>query len=259
MEKAWTPSHSWGLAGIVALMPLSTWWALASGHALFSWLLNLGLIMAFLAIAGHGVLGLWRGVLIDNRNVISLSRLQLVVWTVIVLSAFFTASLWNLQMGLDDALAIKLPTELWILMGISTTSLVGSPLILGGKKVQDPDVAEFDATKKSIAAQGDDPALIDHKGLVLVNADPRQARWSDLFTGEETGNGGHVDMAKVQMFFFTLIVAIAYAVALGKLFMAMRAGGFDAFPNMDQSLVSLIGISHAGYLTSKGIPHSQTA
>jgi hypothetical protein len=210
-----------------------------------------------LAIAGHGILGQWRGVLIDHRNVISLSRLQLVIWTVIVLSAFFTGSLWNLRMELEDPLTISVPTELWILMGISTTSLVGSPLIMSGKKTRSPKATELDSTKKSMMAQGYHSAMIDNKGLILVNTDPKLARWSDMFTGDETGNGAHVDMAKVQMFFFTIIVAIAYSTALGRLFVASSAGGFNTFPNLDQSILSLIGISHAGYLTSKGTPHSQ--
>lgn len=259
MEKSWTPIHSLGLAIILGLMPFLTWWSLGSGHTLFSWLSNLALVTGFMAIVGHGILGQWRGVLIDNRNVISLSRLQLVIWTVLVLSGFFTGALWNLLMGLEDALTINVPTELWILMGISTTSLVGSPLIMSIKKEHDPDETELDATKKSLLSQGEESATIDNKGLILVNTDPKLARWSDMFTGDETGNGAHVDMAKVQMFFFTLIVAIAYGTALGKMFVMTSSGGFNSFPNLDQSLLSLIGISHAGYLTSKGTTHSQKA
>ena len=60
MEKSWTPIHSLGLAIILGLMPLLTWWSLASGHTLFSWLSNLVLVIGFMAIAGHGVLGQWR-------------------------------------------------------------------------------------------------------------------------------------------------------------------------------------------------------
>jgi len=258
MEKSWTPIHSLGLAIILGLMPLLTWWSLASGHTLFSWLSNLVLVIGFMAIAGHGVLGQWRGVLIDNRNVISLSRLQLVIWTVIVLAAFFTGALWNIVMGLDDALTINVPTELWILMGISTTSLVGSPLIMSAKRGLNPDTTELDATKQSLSAQGDDGAMLGNKGLILVNTDPKLARWSDMFTGDETGNGAHVDIAKVQMFFFTIVVAVAYSTALGRLFAATSSGGFNTFPNLDQSMLALIGISHAGYLTAKGTTHSQT-
>ena len=259
MEKSWTSFHSLGLAVILFLMPTVAWWSLASGRTLFCWLSNLLLVIGFMAVAGHGVLGHWRGVLIDHRNVISLSRLQLVVWTVIVLSAFFTGSLWNLLVGQEDALKINVPTELWILMGISTTSLVGSPLIMSGKKERDPRESELDATKKSLTAQGYHSDMVDHKGLILVNTDPKQARWSDMFTGDETGNGAHVDMAKVQMFFFTIIIALAYSTALGRLFATTGANGFIAFPNLDQSMLSLIGISHAGYLTSKGTTHSQIA
>lgn len=46
-----------------------------------TWLFNLILITAFIVLSGYGVTGRWRGILIDNRNKLSLSRLQLLSWT----------------------------------------------------------------------------------------------------------------------------------------------------------------------------------
>lgn len=257
MKKSWTPSHSAGLAAVVLAMPFLSWQFMAAGHTLLSWISSLGLVLVFMALAGHGIQGQWRGALIDNRNVISLARLQMALWTVIVLSAFFTGALWNITMGAEEALTIRVPSELWILMGISTTSLVGSPLVMGAKMGQSPALAELEATRKSFAAQGTDPEGLDNKGLILTYKEPRHARWSDMFTGDETGNAAHIDLAKVQMFFFTTIIALAYCAALGRLFMTMGGNRMDAFPTIDQSMLTLIGISHAGYLTSKATVHSQ--
>ena len=257
-DKHWGGSHSLGVFAILVLIPLVAVFSISAGGPLWAWFATFVLILLFLLVAGDGILGVWRGVLINDCNVISLSRLQMVIWTVIVLSAFLTAALWNLWMGLDDALAIGIPTELWALMGISTTSLVGSPLILSAKKAKQPADEEKSKTIALLAAQGDEAKSLGNKGLVITNTDPKSARWTDMFTGDETSNAAHLDLPKIQMFFFTLIIALTYCFALGKLFLTANAGGFNAFPNLDQSVLALLGISHAGYLVSKGTPHSQS-
>src|SRR5579859_3553522 len=58
---------------------------------LWAWLGIAALLALFAAIAGHGVTGCWRGPLIDERNKISLSRMQATLWTLLVLSALLTA------------------------------------------------------------------------------------------------------------------------------------------------------------------------
>ncbi|MEA2032370.1 MAG: hypothetical protein U9N41_02165 [Euryarchaeota archaeon] len=227
---------------------------------LYAWLAFLILLIAFAVIAGHGVTGMWWGLLIDERNKISLSRLQMILWTVIILSGFLTVALANIAAGIDEPLSISIPEELWLLMGISTASLVGSPLILSTKKVKEPKKEEQDQTINSMAAEeGVSPknlkSKVTNKGQVIVNKDPKDARLSDLFKGEETGNAAQLDLGKIQMFYFTLIIVLAYAVALGDLLCG--TGKIDAFPVLSASMVALLGISHAGYLTNKAIPHSQ--
>ena len=56
------------------------------------WMIVLGLMFAFLLVLGLAT-GDIRGVLIDDRNQMSLSRFQLVSWTLIIISAYFTLSL----------------------------------------------------------------------------------------------------------------------------------------------------------------------
>ncbi|NIV29293.1 MAG: hypothetical protein GWN58_07240 [Anaerolineae bacterium] len=89
----------------------------------------------------------------------------------------------------------------------------------------------------------------------------RNANLADLFTGEEVDNFGYVDMAKVQNFFFTVIAIVSYAVMLG---VAMAAAGTDVagffvFPDPTESLLAILGISHAGYLVDKPFVHSTPA
>lgn len=244
---------------------------------LWSWLAILALLAGFIVIAGNGITGLWRGALIDDRNKISLSHLQMIVWTIIVLSGFLAAALSNVYLyRAGNSLAIAIPPQLWALMGITVTSLIGSPLILNDKKSQTPDPAQASRNLKRIAASPSavrqdrnsttghalvattaDKKEITHEGVVVVNVQAQYASWSDLFTGEETGNVGHLDLGKIQMFYFTFIVVFAYAMILGSLFATSHAQ-ISAFPQLDSSMVALLGISNAGYLGYKAVAHSLT-
>ena len=50
--------------------------------------------------------------------------------------------------------------------------------------------------------------------------------------------------------YFTLMLVLVYAVALGRMF-AASSGKIAAFPDVDASMVALMGISHAGHLTAQ--------
>ena len=224
------------------------------------------------------------GALIDQRNKLSLSRLQLITWTIVILSAFITAGFWNLVNFKAGPLAIALPSEVWLLLGISTTSLVGSPLILSNKTKTDANQGQLQQQLLLKARQQDvqaDPALlsnqalaqdtanpalvaylknklqVDVQGQVLRNTQPDKASVADLFQGDEVGNFSQLDMSKVQMFLFTLVLVLTYASALGMMFAnADPIKGITSFPVLDQSIVVLLGISHAGYLSFKAVSHS---
>jgi len=227
-------------------------------HRLWTWMGTLILLAVFTTIAGQGITGLWRGLLIDERNKISLSRLQVIIWTIVVLSGFLTAALSNLAAGQTSPLSIAIPTELWLLMGISTTSLVGSPLIKSTKTARKPNETERTSTFNLMAEEGLDTKKLSSKGQIVINTSLEDARWSDLFKGEESGNAAQLDLSKVQMFFFTLILVIAYAAAIGSAFTGTEPK-IDSFPALDSGMLALLGISHAGYLVNKAVPHSQTA
>jgi hypothetical protein len=252
----WSGWHTFSLGVIIVAIvlvgllfpPDSRFWV---------WLSVVLLLVAFGVVAGHGITGLWHGLLVDERNKLSLSRLQMFLWTLVVLSGFVTAALSNLAADQVDPLAITIPSALWLLIGISTTSLVASPLIRSTKRARLADRDEVRDTFALLSNQGVDIGGIAAKGQIVVNTTLKDARWSDLFMGEETGNAGRLDLAKVQMFYFTLILVLAYGVALGAMFLSDMSR-VTTFPNLGQGVVVLMGISHAGYLVSKAIPHSQS-
>jgi len=155
------------------------------------WVFTVFSLIVFMMVLGYLRNGRFLGVLIDERNKMTLSRLQLIIWSVIVLSGWGTAALWNLlAIGGGDALAVGLPEELWWLLGISTTSLVGSPLILLPKKGKEANTAEQLSN-----------GVVSSVGQVAVNPTPQEARPTDMFTGDEVGNDPSLDISKVQLFF----------------------------------------------------------
>src|SRR3990170_6736197 len=85
-------------------------------RTVLAWVAIAVLMAAFAAVAGHGVTGLWRGVLIDDHHRVSLSRLQMLLWTVLVLSAYMAASLANIGRGAAAPMNVNIPSELWLAM-----------------------------------------------------------------------------------------------------------------------------------------------
>jgi hypothetical protein len=211
----------------------------------------------FLLVLGLTIVSRTFGALINEQNLMSLSRFQLVVWTIVVLAAYFSYALARIKLHAPAALDITIDSSLLALMGISTTSFIGSPLILGTKKDKEPDPT---STAKTAATSGEAVADVDNNrmGTLYSNSLVSDARLTDMFQGDEVGNTMQVDLAKVQMFYFTIIAAIAYLVLV---FQALRNPGayganLGGLPVLSGGLVTAVGISHAGYLGSKGLDHT---
>jgi hypothetical protein len=255
--KSWTAFHTSSLLVLLAGMLVVGYFMTSP---LWAWLVVMLLLALSVVVAGHGIRRLWRGVLIDERQQLSLSRLQLLLWTVLVLGGYLAAALANLRSGTEDPLAIAIPPELWAALGISITSLVGSPLIRKPKKDRAEDKEEFQRTKERAIAQGiPGAATVVNEGQVVEKADPRDSGFGDMFRGEETGNWASLDLGKLQMFYFTAIIVSVYAFALGAILADAGGQPITEFPEVEQSFVALLGISHAGYLSFKAVPHSGTA
>jgi len=254
----WTRAHSWALFFIV-VGAILVGLLLTKVALVWAWVIILVLFFLFTIVAGHGITGLWRGLFIDDRNKISLSRFQMILWTVVVLSAYLTAALYNIRWDpTGNPLGIAIPYELWILMGISTTSLIGSPLIKTTKKQRPAADDERQETLNLLKKEGVPENQVRTTGQLVLNAELQFARWSDMFKGEETGNAAHLDLAKIQMFYFTIVLVITYAALIGAGF-SVETGQVTALPSLDPSILALLGISHAGYLTHKAIPLSGSA
>jgi hypothetical protein len=214
----------------------------------WNWVGCLAAMFVFFLSLGSWISGRPMGILVSERNLMSLSRFQLVLWTLLVISAYSTMCLVRTRAGLQDALNVPIDWRLWAVMGISTASLVGTPLLLDSKKRQDPSPATLN---KTAAVLNEPPASIDsnRSGTLYSNPSPADARLTDIFQGDEVGNTAYVDVAKLQMFFFTLVIAGSYAY---QIFHAMFGAPKDlSMPGLSEGAIALLGISHAGYLAGK--------
>jgi hypothetical protein len=211
-------------------------------------------LAGLLLVLGRAIVGRPLGALVNEQNVMSLSRLQMVVWTVIILAAYLAYAFVRIAAREPNPLDIRIDWHLLALMGISATSFVASPLILGTKKDKEPDPA---VTAKTALVAGEELATVENnrQGTLYANTDQMDAQLTDLFQGDELGNTTHLDLAKLQMFFFTLIAAIAF-VAMTLSNLTAVSPDLGGLPVLSDGFVAILGISHAGYLSSKGLDHT---
>ena len=216
-------------------------------HEPTGWLLTFAIVTAFVVVAGKYCTNQWRGVLIDKFNLLSLSRFQMVLWTLVILPGWFAIVFHNLAIdGGTDALNVTIPDQVFILLGITTVSLVGAPLIKK-ERLEKPEPTPTDNQNAASLPQG--------KGLLgkaVKNDDPGKANWGDMLKGETAGDFDTLDLAKVQMFLFTLLLALGYAFSFAKLF-ANADGNIDAMPPISEGMSMLLGISNTAYLTNKAV------
>lgn len=195
-----------------------------------SWAISALVIILFAMLIGRksastNVLAIF----FDFRGRYSLTRFQISMWTILVLSLLSGVFFARLIGGVDFPLNITIPSELLILMGISVGSTV---------------------TSEAIKAEKD-----KKKGLEIARVtNGRGAKFSQVYLAEEgeAGKDEAIDITKFQNFLLTLIVLIAYVAATivyinGK----STISELNALPGLSSTILTLIGISHAGYIAGK--------
>jgi hypothetical protein len=224
-----------------------------------AWILVALCMVTYFLFLGHWICGRALGVFIMERNLMSLSRFQMAAWTILILSAFLTVALRRLHNlnGVPGAspLNIAIDWQIWALMGISASSLVGTPLLLSNKAAMDAPKSVIDKAAETL----NEPAqqiTQDSQGSLYANASIADAAITDMFQGDDIGNTAYIDVSKLQMFYFTVIAVIAYAYALYTSLGALNDPAKFVFPVPSDGLIALLGISHAAYLTGKVTNHN---
>ena len=231
-----------------------------------AWLVLAGAMIVFLAVLGLQINGRIGGSLIDDMKLMSLSRFQLVAWTVVIGSSILAFGLVRAFALGSGALEFTIHRELWMLLGISAGAAAGKELVNSVKKdkhVENADVLAVQ-TAETLTKQGTPTNHVEveqHRvGSLYGNPSTDDASLVDMFQGTEVANTAQVDMAKVQMFFFTIAALVAYGAEvftmLGKV---TAASQLVELPKVGPGLLALLTVSHATYLGGKTIDHSSGA
>jgi hypothetical protein len=174
---------------------------------------------------GQGILG----VLIDVRGRYSLTHLQIVLWTIVILSSVLGVLVSN---GFDTK-DFQIPVQLLGLMGISA----GSGILATGVKAS----KDTGTQAKKVARKG---------RFTLSDGEPETItpHFAQVWLEEEGDQADKVvSITKYQNFIFTLVILCVYVT------MAWKSG---KLPTLPDNVVWLIGISHAGYVGGK-IPNQK--
>jgi hypothetical protein len=214
-----------------------------------AFVVNSVLIIAAMLLIGYAAKGNLLSIIIDTRNRYTLAKLQAAAWSVLLLAGLIAASLTNLlRSSQGEPFDLKIPQEIFLAAGISLTSLAATPLIHSAKAGRTH--LAFRYTERTTLL-GDPGAKV--VGQIYIASSPAATTWPDLFRGSDVGNFDEVDLGKVQLFYFTLITLAAYGYAL----FANLAGETPiAFPQLGQSFLTLLALSHGGYLAQESVPHT---
>lgn len=197
-------------------------------------IISFWLVSAAALVGVAMLLGAWTqksvlGILIDDRGRYSLTKLQLVLWSIVVISLVAGVALGRLVGGAAGAaLEFEIPRALLAVMGISAGSTVAAVTI---KTAQDATSGE----RVAASGEGDPP------------------RFSQIFL-QDTGPCADkvVDVSKYQNFWITLIVVVSYvALAAADILKHASAADMRALPGFSDAVLVLLGISHGGYLAGK--------
>jgi hypothetical protein len=218
------------------------------------------------------------GVLVDTRGKYSLSRLQILLWTALVIGGYvgFAAP----QKGF-----VNIPADVLGLLGIALGSTVVSTAIKANQVLNGQTESEG-KREQAIAASAQNemlrllgiaqPELLssDEKSALLAHlsaeecaelnrqvAAQRKPTFMDLFTQEQVGTEHLIDIGKLQMFAWTAVALAIYgAMLVEKLTLSVdEVRQLTELPNVTGTILTLMGISQAAYLGMKLPDQSQPA
>lgn len=244
-KRHWTQRHTLSLSIITAICLVMPFWFPWGPHV--AWIVLMIAMALFILIVGHGVTGAWTGAIIDERCKMSLARLQLLLWTIVILSAFAVIVIVRMHHDAATALDVGVPATIWTLLTITSTSFVGSPVIKSTQKASGaPDETRLHTY---LAAQGKTPGEVSWQGPVVTNDTIGHASPADLFTGEYVNNFTLLDVGKIQLFIFTVLLILQYCLSIGHVLINEPYPA--SLPDIGAGVVTLFGVSHSGYLMNK--------
>lgn len=196
---------------------------------LLTWLISAGAMLLLAVLLGLRARGRILGILIDSRGRYSLAQFQLVVWTILLISLVSGVFWGRLAEHSANPFDFVVPPDLVGVLGIALASTMMSGVVKASK----------DATYGDCVAASD-----------RVRDLPRL---SQIFMQEEGPLADRaVDVTKFQNFVITLTLLVGYAALATTLIEnAATAAQVTTVPGLSGAFITLLGISHAGYLAGK--------
>ncbi|MFD9699825.1 hypothetical protein [Lentzea sp. NPDC059081] len=193
----------------------------------WAWIVS-ALVIVLLAVVVPSRLGA-QSVLRDARGRYSLSRLQMLLWTVVLLSLVSGMAFGRFAAGQVDVAGFTIPAQVLTLLSIATGSGVVAAAIKVVKSNTRPD---------NVAA--------------YVRGEER-GRFMEMLTAEEGASAGKsIDLSKFQNFVITVLLVLIYvAQAVAALRAVDTPAGIGGLPGFSDTFLVLLAISHAGYLLGK--------
>jgi len=220
-----------------------------------AWLCCVAGLLGLGGCVGVEVRGRVGGVVIDERNRYSLSRLQMLAWTTLLVASLYTLFLANAIRGdaAQSIMKIEIDLNLLVAAGFSLASSVAAPMALS-RKADTPSAArDLEKMSTRLTAEQNLSRPAAAVGRVVVKGTVDDARLADLFRGEDVQNAGIVDMSRLQMLLVSAVVILGYCVLMVVHFGSDKLQ-LHSLPAFSPTVLTLILISHSGYLAGKVTP-----
>ena len=238
-----------------------------------------------LAIAsGLSLVGRTTGILISDKNRLSLARTQVVAWSVLILPTIIAFACFNAGMvgeairltttpsGLkliaepqfkDFIVFPRFPIEILGALGITVASTMLSAIIVMKKDTGATALEVISGASRrqndQISTFGNAPSALDKKPSAA------EASFGDLLLGEENANKDEVDISRLQMLvitvgllltYFNLVLAQASELSVTAVARAFidKDSLFAALPSAGTTFFAMLALSHSAYLITKSAP-----
>jgi hypothetical protein len=158
----------------------------------------------------------------DGR--VSSSKLQFLLWTVVIAFAYLAVSVTRLRQNLGPDVENPIPGNVLIALGFSGTTVA--------------------------AAKGITQNKIDSRDLSKVPLSAQAEKTAAGIAGAFQGDDGSADLTKIQMMLWTFVALGSYLI---RLFSVVHASDSNsaALPDIDPSLMVLTGLAQGAYLGKK--------
>lgn len=266
--------------GFAIALPLF-WTRHDFNHLPVIWLVTMFVFLCLIAIMGMFTAQKSPlGILINKENRLSFSRLQMVCWWVMLISAMLVMAGARYTGATATWLNINIPDGLLAAAGLSLGTVAVTSVINDSKRNpstnqnikldEKQEALKAQWVQESVRENGDPSWKIKHLSAQVKAFEERNGflkvaqapALTDLFLGNEVGNWEEVDWTKVQALLLTAILIGLYSIALWNMladpkeWLSSESGSFPAFSG---ALATLLVISYAGYKGDQLVNHSLVA